>query len=358
MIRKKLISTIICLSLLLTLCPVAVAAGTATGADAVASAQSLVGKYPYVSGGRSPSNGGFDCSGLIYYVYHTCLGCNVTYDQIWSRSVPGAKITDKQSLLPGDIIFGRNNSGGWHTGLYCGNNTMIHAGSNKGVSRTSINGTWFTFKFATRPNFTSNISVVKRGLPSDLKISINKDLYSPNETVVITPSANNATHYAISVWFGPFKTGERLYVNYNLPGGIMFSPPKAGTYTIRADAKNSTGYISTEKTFTVAEATPSAELPSNLSVSIDKNSYVLGESVSITPSADNATHYAISIWRGAFDTGEQVYADFNLYGGITFTPTQEGNYTIRADAKNSAGYISTEKTFTVTAGSSNRVILQ
>lgn len=94
---------------------------------------------------------------------------------------------------------------------------------------------------------------------------------------------------------------------------------------------------------------PTGILPSNLSVSTDKSSYSFGESVKITPSANNATHYAISVWRGAFKTGERLYANFNLSGGISFDPPQPGTYTIRADAKNTAGYISVEKTFTVTA---------
>lgn len=120
--------------------------------NVVSEASALVGKYPYVSGGKSPSDGGFDCSGLVYYVYHDRLRYDMTYQQVWSRSVKGEKIESKPSLAPGDIVFGLNNSGGWHTGIYIGNNTMIHAGSSKGVSKTSINGTWFTFKFAIRPS--------------------------------------------------------------------------------------------------------------------------------------------------------------------------------------------------------------
>lgn len=186
--------------------------------------------------------------------------------------------------------------------------------------------------------------------PSNLSLSTDKSSYFLDEPVKITPSADNATHYAISIWRGAFETGERVYANFNLSGGISFKPPKPGIYTIRADAKNSAGYISTEKTFTVAEPAPSAELPSNLSVSIDKDSYTLGDSVAITPSADNATHYAISIWKGAFETGERLYFEDNLPGSITFKPDQTGNYTIRADAKNSAGYISVEKPFSVVSG--------
>lgn len=90
-------------------------------------------------------------------------------------------------------------------------------------------------------------------------------------------------------------------------------------------------------------------LPTNLTVSTDKDSYTLGKPVLITPFADNATHYAISIWRGAFGTGDRVYVNFKTPGGISFNPTQSGTYTIRVDGKNEAGYISTEKTFTVAA---------
>lgn len=95
----------------------------------------------------------------------------------------------------------------------------------------------------------------------------------------------------------------------------------------------------------------SSATPTNLSVSTDKSAYALGESVVITPSANNATHYSISVWLGAFKTGERVYVNYNLSGGITFKPSQPGTYTVRVDAKNEAGYISTEKTFTVTSGS-------
>lgn len=117
--------------------------------DVVSTAESLLGKYPkYVSGGRSPSDGGFDCTGLVYYVFHTCLGSDVTYSQIWNRSA-GTKIENRSDFQKGDIVFGLNNKGSWHTGIYIGNDTMIHSGSSKGVSKTTMNG-WFTVQFARR----------------------------------------------------------------------------------------------------------------------------------------------------------------------------------------------------------------
>ena len=91
--------------------------------------------------------------------------------------------------------------------------------------------------------------------------------------------------------------------------------------------------------------------PTNLALSTNKSSYTLGETATITPSANNVTHYAMSIWLGAVGTGTRVYAQNTIYGAVTFKPTQAGTYTIRVDAKNNAGYISTEKTFTVAVSS-------
>lgn len=313
--KKQIISALLCSCLLLTICPRAYAAKTVTGADAVSIAQSLMGKYPYVEGGKSPSDGGFDCTGLIYYVYHTQLGCDVTWEQIWGRSVPGTKITDKSSLLPGDIIFGLNQKGGWHTALYCGNNGMIHSGS-KGVSRTSIDG-WFTFKFAIRPSFTTSEGST---LPTDFSVSTDKNSYAVEETVMIIPSANNATHYAISIWLGEFKTGERLYVNYNLPGGITFTPSKAGRYTIRADAKNSIGYISIEKTFYVGQNTESPQIP-NYTVTLDAN-------------GGNVSPSSITVMRGG-TYGTLPFPTWNTPNSYTFIgwyTTAEGGIRVNNDS--------------------------
>lgn len=121
--------------------------GSISTSDVISIADSLAG-YPYVEGGRSPSDGGFDCSGLVYYVYHTRLGADVTYQQIYDRSA-GVKIENRDDFQTGDIVFGLNQYGGWHTGIFVSGNTMIHAGSSGGVCRTTMSG-WFTVKFARR----------------------------------------------------------------------------------------------------------------------------------------------------------------------------------------------------------------
>lgn len=181
-------------------------------------------------------------------------------------------------------------------------------------------------------------------LPTNMTLSTDKSTYTLGESVLIVPSATNVTHYAISVWRGAFGTGTRLYANFKLYGAVTFKPTQAGTYTIRADAKNGARFISRECTFTV---TVPSVLPTNFTVTTGKSTYNLGETVTIIPSANNATHYAISVWFGAFGSGKQLYVNYRLPGRLTFKPNQAGTYTVRADAKNTAGFISQECIFIV-----------
>lgn len=155
--KRKLLSSLLVLSLVLSLSavctPQAYAANTIYSSDIVSIANELAGKkYPYVWGGRSPSDGGFDCTGLVYYIYHTRLGYNMTVEQSVSKAkllAMGTKITNKANLLPGDIIQYTIS----HVGIYIGNNTVIHAGSSKGVVKISINTSGLTFSYGIRlPN--------------------------------------------------------------------------------------------------------------------------------------------------------------------------------------------------------------
>lgn len=244
MIRKKLFSVLLCCLLVLSICPVTNAAGTVTGAEAVAAAQTLVGKYPYVSGGKSPSNGGFDCTGLVYYVYHDLLGCDVTWNQIWSRSVPGTKISEKSNLLPGDIVFGLNSSGGWHTGLYYGNNTMIHAGLSSGVSKTSINGAWFTFKFATRPSFTKTTSSSAPGVvgkTSKPSVSVN------GQTVAVSWSySGSASKFDVYLVQDPWRWADIKYQTTVTGNSCAFNNVSPGEYRAFVIARPNTDFVQSE----------------------------------------------------------------------------------------------------------------
>ena len=94
-------------------------------------ARSFVG-YPYVWAGADPSVG-FDCSGLVYYVYKQ-FGYNL-YRAGDGMANNGIAVSESD-MQPGDIIIFANRSTGsiQHVGLYIGDGMMVHAQS----SRTGV----------------------------------------------------------------------------------------------------------------------------------------------------------------------------------------------------------------------------
>ncbi len=90
----------------------------------VRTAYAQMGKK-YRSGGASPQKG-FDCSGLIWWVYkqNGYKVPRITVDQASAGyAVP------KNQVRPGDIVVFRTGSSprGLHTGIYAGGNSFIHS---------------------------------------------------------------------------------------------------------------------------------------------------------------------------------------------------------------------------------------
>ena len=105
--------------------------------DVVEKAKGLVG-LKYVWGSASISNGGFDCSGLISYVYG--LGRQDTRG-LWNSV---QKISPSEAK-PGDLIFlqGTYRAGVSHVGIYIGGGQMIHAADEStGVTYGSVNSSY------------------------------------------------------------------------------------------------------------------------------------------------------------------------------------------------------------------------
>jgi peptidoglycan DL-endopeptidase CwlO len=74
---------------------------------------------PYVWGGASPS--GFDCSGLVMYVYAQ-LGISLPHYTVaqWNATLP----ISQSQMLPGDLVFF---NGLGHVGIYIGNGQFVNA---------------------------------------------------------------------------------------------------------------------------------------------------------------------------------------------------------------------------------------
>ena len=80
----------------------------------------------YVYGDITP--GGFDCSGLMYYIYGKH---GISLHRCADEQMQDGLIVSKDALQVGDLLFFREAGTPWlasHVGIYAGNGQMIHAG--------------------------------------------------------------------------------------------------------------------------------------------------------------------------------------------------------------------------------------
>ncbi len=100
--------------------------------------------YSYVYGAESPSEG-FDCSGLVYYVFHH-FDYNVTRTASRQYANDGVKVS-KSELQPGDLVFFSSN-GGYsvtHVGIYIGDGQFVHASCpSVGLVISDLNSDYYT----------------------------------------------------------------------------------------------------------------------------------------------------------------------------------------------------------------------
>ena len=110
-------------------------------ADAIiATAKTCLG-VPYVWGGESMS--GFDCSGLVQYVY---AKHGISLGRTVSRQYEAGTYVSKSKLQPGDLVFFQNTykTGLSHVGIYIGDGEFIHSSSSNGVMISKLSNSYWS----------------------------------------------------------------------------------------------------------------------------------------------------------------------------------------------------------------------
>lgn len=80
---------------------------------------------PYRWGGTSPDSG-FDCSGLVNYVFRTALG--IELPRVSREMASNGERIDRAALVAGDLVFfGRRGKRVDHVGIYVGDGQFVHA---------------------------------------------------------------------------------------------------------------------------------------------------------------------------------------------------------------------------------------
>lgn len=125
--------------------PSAASAGEAN--DILFRAIGLVGT-PYRWGGNTPA-GGFDCSGLIDYIYRTATGIKLPRTSHEMASMDAHKVRKMAQLASGDLVFFDIGGAISHVGVYVGKGRFVHAPNSGGTVRLDdIDGPYWGDHFA------------------------------------------------------------------------------------------------------------------------------------------------------------------------------------------------------------------
>ena len=121
------------------------ASGHARVKNMLQRAMALLGT-PYRWGGTSPDSG-FDCSGLVGYVFRNALGIELPrISREMAQS--GELVNDRAALTEGDLVFFGRRGQVDHVGIYVGEGRFVHAPSTgKDVMVSSMDTGYWSGKF-------------------------------------------------------------------------------------------------------------------------------------------------------------------------------------------------------------------
>lgn len=101
---------------------------------------------PYRWGGSSPDSG-FDCSGLVGYVFRTALGIDLP--RVSRDMAQNGERVERTALTAGDLVFfGRRGNRIDHVGIYLGDGRFVHAPrTGKDVMVSELNSGYWATRF-------------------------------------------------------------------------------------------------------------------------------------------------------------------------------------------------------------------
>lgn len=106
----------------------------------------LVGT-PYHFGGNTPL-GGFDCSGLVGYVFRDAADIALPRSAARMSELPSPEL-ERDQLRSADLVFFRDRRRISHVGIYVGERRFVHAPNTGGTVRLdSLDGPWWREHFA------------------------------------------------------------------------------------------------------------------------------------------------------------------------------------------------------------------
>ena len=114
---------------------------------AVAQAMLLI-NTPYTYGGNTPL-GGFDCSGLIQYVFHRIDGGVRRLPRSTAQWAAATVPVPDEQMQRGDLVFFNTSGAAFsHMGLYVGAEQFVHAPSTGGtVRKVSLDNRYFALRY-------------------------------------------------------------------------------------------------------------------------------------------------------------------------------------------------------------------
>jgi hypothetical protein len=106
----------------------------------------LVGT-PYRFGGNTPQ-AGFDCSGLVGYVFRDAAGVALPRTSSEMSDLRARRL-DREDLQAGDLVFFAEGRHIGHVGIYVGEKRFVHAPNSGGTVRLDrLDGPWWSAHFA------------------------------------------------------------------------------------------------------------------------------------------------------------------------------------------------------------------